>query len=109
MLFSITLATENQFGPTICFKGLDNAVYYYLATGMERSELEKLGFIGRLVLENAHVPPTERWNKITTGRSDSLFASEQIEHELEHESANFGIWVQKGPSLKWAFTPIRCP
>ncbi|MBV8417087.1 MAG: hypothetical protein JO251_17925 [Verrucomicrobia bacterium] len=64
--------------------------------------------------ENADVPPTDRWNKITMGGDRTpLFASQQIEHEHddehEHESPNFGVWLEKGPPLKWAFTPIRCP
>jgi len=39
-----------------------------------------------LLLENADVSQPERWNKITTGGSDSLLASsQQIEHDDEHE------------------------
>jgi hypothetical protein len=40
-----------------------------------------------LVLENADVSPSGRWNKIITGESDSLFAAvvQQIEHEHDDE------------------------
>jgi hypothetical protein len=50
-----------------------------------------------LALENLHISRSERWNKIITEGSGSLFSAQvpQIEHEHddehEHDSPNFGI------------------
>jgi hypothetical protein len=35
----------------------------------------------------------ERWNKIIAEGSGSLFGTEVPQIEHEHDSANFGIWV----------------
>jgi hypothetical protein len=55
-----------------------NAVRFSREFGGSISEFGLVGgLVLVLVLENADVSPPERWNKITTGGSDSLFASSQ--------------------------------
>jgi hypothetical protein len=47
-----------------------------------------------LVLENADVSPSELWNKIRTGQSDSLFAAEAQKIEHEHDSPELWTYLK---------------